>query len=686
MSAARKILSYRYVQGASSAPSLDEDDYQDFQDYQDDGDDDHDDYDVEEQEPQIPAQAPQGHSPSRTLQYALGGSSSSSSQTPNFPTFDSITEAVTNLQSRYSSTSSSAHNAAPPPPRAGAHTPPYERPPSSASTATSYTVATDYAAPAKLRQANRFQSATRPLSQQPPFLPTIDSGEPLQWNNMDIAEEYEDPFSDGSHSQQQTILPYASEPLRRRSLDSSASRDSAKSSAPGDEAYHHHLHHPPRPPSQLSAATSRSAGSTNGGSSARSATPSQWHVLPFSASSQDNNVEPTIGLVSKSNLTQQPLYNPVQSQALTPPMNRIVQRRSPQKPVTPIDHFRHDTEAYASGRDSLLAHTTPRSRSPTPPIGDDSYEAASSISQHHTGTTHYAETQPAVMSQYTGGTEGRDDEEYDEETLEDEDRDGSEEENKGKPKKSKFQEYLKKARSQGDAFLNQTSDEKTKPQNVFADPRRVIFPNPSSADVPETPVETRHFGPAPVGRVARRNKTTKRVPLTNGNLVLDLPVPPKLVLPRTGHPEVMKTRYTAVTCDPDDFEKNGHFLRQNQTNRRTELFICITMYNVSGLTRSVNLNCEAESVSRKMRFCSAEHYTALCATLRTYVLVKTHTHGGLRHGRRSVSCTRQLPCLPCPQGGCMYRCRWSSEGTSTCSRLPDPSWRVSTRWAHAKRH
>jgi len=568
MSAARKILSYRYVQGASSAPSIDEDDYQD---YQDDGYDDHDDYDAEEQESQIPAHGPQGHSPSRTLQYALGGSSSSSSQNPNFPTFDTIAEAVTNLQSRYPSTSSSAHDAAPPPPRAGAHTPPYERPPSSASSVTtSYTVATDYAAPAKLRQTNRFQSGTRPLSQQPPFLPTIDSGEPLQWDNVDIAEEYEDPFSDGSHSQQQTMLPYASEPLRRRSLDSSASRDSAKSSAPGNEAYHHQLHHPPRPPSQLSAATSRSAGSGNRGSSVRSATPSQWHVLPSPASSRDNIIEPTVGLVSRSNLTQQPQYNPVQSQALTPPVNRIVQRRSPIKPVTPIDHFRHDTEAFASGRDSLLAYAAPRSRSPTPPIGDDSYEAASSISR------------PTVMSQYTGGTEGRDDEEYDEESLEDEDRDGAKEEKDEKPEKSKFQEYLKKARSQGDAFLDQTPDEKTKLQNVFADPRRVVFPNLPSADVPGTPVETRHFGPAPVGRVARRNKTTKRVPLTNGNLVLDLPVPPKLVLPRTGHPEVMMTRYTAVTCDPDDFEKSGHFLRQNQTNRRTELFVCITMYNVSG--------------------------------------------------------------------------------------------------------
>jgi hypothetical protein len=185
----------------------------------------------------------------------------------------------------------------------------------------------------------------------------------------------------------------------------------------------------------------------------------------------------------------------------------------------------------------------------------------STVDGHHTGTSYYTDTHPTGYSQYSGGTEGIDDEEYDEESLEgDKDSDGKEEdEKKEKPKeKSKFQEFLAKARSQGDAFLNQTP-EKTKPQNVFADPRLVLFPDlPSTlSDVPGSPVETRHFGPAPVGRVARRNKTTKQVPLTNGNLVLDLPVPPKLVLPRAGHPEVMRTRYTAVTCDPDDFREEG---------------------------------------------------------------------------------------------------------------------------------
>ena len=86
---------------------------------------------------------------------------------------------------------------------------------------------------------------------------------------------------------------------------------------------------------------------------------------------------------------------------------------------------------------------------------------------------------------------------------------------------------------------------------------------------PGTPVETRHF-----------HKSKKRVQLTNGNLVVDINVPPKVLLPR-GEPEMTTMRYTVVTCDPDEFEKNGFLLRQNESGRRTKLFIVITMYNVS---------------------------------------------------------------------------------------------------------
>lgn len=39
-------------------------------------------------------------------------------------------------------------------------------------------------------------------------------------------------------------------------------------------------------------------------------------------------------------------------------------------------------------------------------------------------------------------------------------------------------------------------------------------------------------------------------------------------------------RYTAATCDPDDFTlKNGYNLRQEVYNRTTDLLVAITYYN-----------------------------------------------------------------------------------------------------------
>lgn len=40
-------------------------------------------------------------------------------------------------------------------------------------------------------------------------------------------------------------------------------------------------------------------------------------------------------------------------------------------------------------------------------------------------------------------------------------------------------------------------------------------------------------------------------------------------------------RYTAATCDPKDFVNEGYTLRQQMLGRKTELFIVLTMYNVS---------------------------------------------------------------------------------------------------------
>ena len=96
------------------------------------------------------------------------------------------------------------------------------------------------------------------------------------------------------------------------------------------------------------------------------------------------------------------------------------------------------------------------------------------------------------------------------------------------------------------------------------------------------------YGPAPEGRQGRRGAreaqvTKKEVRLINGELILECKIPTILhsFLPRRDEREFTHMRYTAVTCDPDDFVVNGYKLRQNigSTMRETELFICVTMYN-----------------------------------------------------------------------------------------------------------
>ncbi|KAG8529567.1 chitin synthase I [Bacidia gigantensis] len=89
-------------------------------------------------------------------------------------------------------------------------------------------------------------------------------------------------------------------------------------------------------------------------------------------------------------------------------------------------------------------------------------------------------------------------------------------------------------------------------------------------------------GPAPI----RRWKTVKEVQLFNGNLVLDCPIPPKLLnqVPHAEPPErdeFTHMRYSAATCDPSEFYDARFTLRQRlfAKPRHTELFIVVTMYN-----------------------------------------------------------------------------------------------------------
>ena len=84
----------------------------------------------------------------------------------------------------------------------------------------------------------------------------------------------------------------------------------------------------------------------------------------------------------------------------------------------------------------------------------------------------------------------------------------------------------------------------------------------------------------------KRAKTVKEIQLYHGNMVLDCPIPPRLLdqVPHAQPPErdeFNRMRYSAATCDPRDFAKEGFTLRQClfAKRRHTELFIVVTMYN-----------------------------------------------------------------------------------------------------------
>ncbi|KAI0675208.1 chitin synthase-domain-containing protein [Trametes maxima] len=323
-------------------------------------------------------------------------------------------------------------------------------------------------------------------------LPTINSGEPLEWNDMYETHEDDDPFADSQPPVYHQPIPQAP-PHQRPIL---VAQNTSQSSF-----------YDPNPPYYTPERTSWPAPSRPVSAySVVTSVPSQQTGWTYATPDR-----PTSGMYPAD---------------------------------TSIDHFRHDTEAYASGAHSRAVYRPPRSRSPTPAVDDEDYQISGDGSVHYTGYTPSPQRRP--LSQVSTNTN-----EQSTTALE------------------VAQESPSLART-------------TRAQSAPADPEKVsLAPSVSTGTgtEPETPLPTRHFGPAPTGRVLRRHKTKKRVQLTNGNLVLDLSVPPKLVLPRRGEPETTKTRYTAVTCDPDEFERRGFFLRQNELRRTTELFIVITMYN-----------------------------------------------------------------------------------------------------------
>lgn len=124
--------------------------------------------------------------------------------------------------------------------------------------------------------------------------------------------------------------------------------------------------------------------------------------------------------------------------------------------------------------------------------------------------------------------------------------------------------------SSGYGKLNDDEDEDSSSEYSFDGKDSGSIGSPVIESVPEMAQPRRH-----------RSMARRQVRLVRGNLVLDCPVPTKLYsfLPRRDNDEFTYMRYTAATCEPDDFMKNGFTLRPANNDRETELLICITMYN-----------------------------------------------------------------------------------------------------------
>ncbi|KAJ4417346.1 Chitin synthase, class 2 [Gnomoniopsis sp. IMI 355080] len=149
-----------------------------------------------------------------------------------------------------------------------------------------------------------------------------------------------------------------------------------------------------------------------------------------------------------------------------------------------------------------------------------------------------------------------------------------------------YHDYSVTPEAHHDAYYNQPYEPNFGDQNYgandpnyeHADDVRPMLQHQDSAysDVP-TPQQQM------AGGGLKRWKTVKEVLLYKGNLVLDCPVPPRLLnqLPHGERDEFTHMRYSAATCDPNNFYEDNFTLRQRLFSkpRHTELFIVVTMYN-----------------------------------------------------------------------------------------------------------
>ncbi|OUM68694.1 glycosyltransferase family 2 protein [Piromyces sp. E2] len=96
------------------------------------------------------------------------------------------------------------------------------------------------------------------------------------------------------------------------------------------------------------------------------------------------------------------------------------------------------------------------------------------------------------------------------------------------------------------------------------------------------------------------NSRIKKIQLYKGNYIVNCPVPDGVLRKGVFGRDIEEfgyLRYSAVTCDPNDFEKSNFTLRQCFWKRQTELFIVLTMYNEDEILFARSMSSVMENIT-----------------------------------------------------------------------------------------
>ncbi|KAG8980899.1 Chitin synthase, class 2 [Tulasnella sp. JGI-2019a] len=132
------------------------------------------------------------------------------------------------------------------------------------------------------------------------------------------------------------------------------------------------------------------------------------------------------------------------------------------------------------------------------------------------------------------------------------------------------------------------------PQQQYSVPARGAYAYPER---PSPGRDASYAGFSMAREKMMKRRSVRKVELQQGNLVLDVPVPSHIVVNGATSDEMTKMRYTACTCDPDEFMRKKYSLRQYLYGRQTELFVVMTMYNEDEVLFAKTMNAVIKNIA-----------------------------------------------------------------------------------------